>query len=711
VTLENDEILGALPPSPQTVRIRDLMRRLKLPASDRSELKSRLESLVAAGLLLRVGARRYTKPRSGELVIGTLTMTRRGFGFVGTEDDRADVYIRGDNIGPAMHRDRVQVRIISGSRGRSEGLIVAVVEHGTKTFVGFVHRARKAQWVTPRDERLPDRINLIGNAEHGQLIGARFTAWAGPSRSTPEAEVIRVFADEGTAASETELVVYELGLPTAFSPETRAHVEGLDEALEPLVPDSRVDLRGRAFFTVDPQSARDFDDAVCAEIQPGGGWRLSVAVADVSHYVQPDTPVDLEAYERSFSVYLPDRVLPMLPERLSGDLCSLRPMVDRYAMVVEAMVTPDGEIHSFEVKTAIIRSRLRLSYDQCAEALNLISDPLVISPEDTSELLPTMHAVLDVTRVLRRRRAKRGYLALDIPESSVQIDESGQVEALVIHKRHEAHLMVEEAMLAANECVARFFVERGIPSLFRVHAEPPKEGLSRLWAQAKALQLNIPQHSSAGQLSEAINRLKDHPNFWLANMLLLRSMARAEYLPTVEPHYGLGFDAYLHFTSPIRRYTDLTVHRLIKAVLHSDPDRDWNMDKLLEIARHCSRRERLVLDAEREVVGMYKALFMEQYIHEELTAVISGMTANGLFIYFDTTQCDGFVPLKELRDDWFDMNDTKTALVGRNTGTRYQLGDRILTVVTEVSVRQRQVTARCLGPYSPQRDSSPKNGS
>jgi len=698
VALENEDIMAAIPAPPQAVRLRDLIKRLNLTPSSKSQLKSRLEALVDDGRLIRVGARRYAKPRTGTLILGTLTMTRRGFGFVATEDDRPDVYVKGSNLGPAMHRDRVQVQVYAGSKGRTEGRIISVVEYGTKTFVGFVHRARKAQWITPRDERLPDRVNLVGTAEHGQLVAARFTERVSPGRGAPEAEVIRVFAEEGTAASETELVAYELGLPMAFDPKTVDEVDRLDASLEPLDPSSRLDMRAQPFFTVDPQSARDFDDAVCAVSLPDGGWRLSVAVADVSHYVQPGTSVDSEAYERSFSVYLPDRVLPMLPERLSGDLCSLRPMVDRYAMVVDARVRPDGEIEDFQVNTAIIRSRLRLSYDQCAEALGLIPTSSTAS-EEMADLLPTMKAVLDATRVLRRRRAKRGYLALDIPEPSVELDESGQVRALVVRARHEAHLMVEEAMLAANQCVARFFVDRGMPSLFRIHAEPPQDGLTRLWSQAQALGINIPRHSRAGQLSDAVNALKGQPTYWLANMLLLRAMARAEYVPAVEPHYGLGFEAYLHFTSPIRRYTDLTVHRLVKALLDEPTGRDDETDELAEIARHCSRRERLVLDAEREVIGMYKALFMEQYLHEELAAVISGMTANGAFIYFETTHCDGFIPLKELPGDWFDLDESKTALIGRNTGTRYQLGDRVLTVVIDVSVRQRRVTAQCLGPY------------
>ena len=263
--------MAAVPAPPQAVRLRDLIKRLNLTPSSKSEIKSRLEALVDDGLLIRVGARRYAKPRTGTVILGTLTMTRRGFGFVATEDDRPDVYVRGSNLGPAMHRDRVQVQVYAGSKGRTEGRIISVVEYGTKTFVGFVHRARKAQWITPRDERLPDRVNLVGAAEHGQLVAARFTERASPGRGAPEAEVIRVFAEEGTAASETELVAYELGLPMAFDPKTVDEVERLDGSLEPLDPSSRLDMRARPFFTVDPQSARDFDDAVCAVALPDGG--------------------------------------------------------------------------------------------------------------------------------------------------------------------------------------------------------------------------------------------------------------------------------------------------------------------------------------------------------------------------------------------------------------------------------------------------------
>ncbi|MBV71617.1 MAG: hypothetical protein CMH52_09765 [Myxococcales bacterium] len=663
-------------------------------------LKAEMESMVALGLLRRAGNRRYVRVSVPNMRVGTLTMTRQGYGFVALESaqGQGDVYITGRALRGAMHRDRVEINVFESRPGKLEGDVIRVIERGTHTFVGFVHQARKAQWITPRDERLPDRIRLIGEATHGQLIAARFINWPGPGHPVAEAEIVRVFAQDGRAAEETEIVVYDLGLPMQFSQATLAEAEALPEPEPPPPESARVDLRDRLFFTVDPQSARDFDDAVYAERREDGGWRLSVAVADVSHYIQPDSDIDAAAFERSFSVYLPDRVLPMLPERLSADLCSLRPNVDRYAMVVEMSISPDGEFTSYNVMAAMIRSRLRLSYDRCADLLGLVKPATSsVDADDAEPYLEAMRAVLDVTRTLRRRRQKKGYLALDVPEAQVTLAEDGDVSGLHFYERHEAHLMVEDAMLAANVCVADFFVARGLDSVFRTHGPPPESGLDRFFLQMRALDFNLPRTESAGPLSAGLGRLKGDRNFWLANMLLLRAMARAEYTPKVDGHFGLGFEAYLHFTSPIRRYSDLTVHRLIKRVLAAD---EYDDSELELIAAHCSRRERIVLDAEREVIGLYKALYMEQFLNEELPAIISGIGKNGMFIHFTTTHCDAFIPIADLRDDWFDVDENLTMLVGRHTGNRYCLGDRIMAQVTEVSVSKRRVTARSLGPIS-----------
>ena len=625
-----------------------------------------------------------------------MTLTRNGYGFVALENDQPDVFVSGKHIYPAMHRDRVAITTFTNTRGRTEGEVKNVIERGTHSFVGYVHQARHAQWITPRDERLPERIQLLGDATHGQLVAAEIVEWPERGRNRTTARVVRVFAEEGRASKESEIIVYDLGLPMQFDEQCLEEAESLSEPNLREVGVERTDLTDRSFFTVDPQSARDFDDAVYAEPDGRGGWLLSVAVADVAHFVAEGAPIDLAAHERGFSVYLPDRVLPMLPERLSADLCSLRPEVDRFAMVVDAHVTSEGELSLVGIQNAVIRSRKRLSYGRCAALLGLEgSPPTDVEHALSGDVKAAMHAVLDATRVLRRRRKKSGYLELDVAEPVVRLDSSGDVEAIDIPKRHEAHLMVEEAMLAANVCVAQFFVSRGLGSLFRTHANPPEKGLDRFQKQVNALGLRIPRIESAGGLTAALKKVNHHEAAWLANMLVLRAMAKAEYSATVEPHFGLGFDAYLHFTSPIRRYADLTVHRLVKALLRSEPS---EQDELDDLARHCSRRERLVLDAEREVIGLYKATYMQSYLNEELDAIVSGVSKNGLFIYFPSTHCDGFIPINELREDWFDANDEQTKLVGRNTGNCYTLGDTILTEVVEVSVSKRRVTARSLGP-------------
>ena len=672
------------------------MQRLGAPRGARAELKDMVNALASSGRLMRVGARRFTQPTAEEVCTGTLTVTRRGFGFLSREDGLEDLYVNGSQLGTAMHRDRVQCQIALGPRGREEGRVIKVLERGTHTFVGVVHQARKAQWITPRDERLPDRIRLIGDARHGEMVAAQFVNWPDRGGQLASAKVLKAFAKEGVASDETAMIVYDLGLPVEFSEDAVAEAAAYGDCVDPEEVARRVDLRDLALITVDPQSARDYDDAVHAKRLDSGGWQLTVAIADVAHYVRPGTALDDDALDRAQSVYLPDRVLPMLPDQLSADLCSLRPHVDRLAMIVRIHVTPQGGFAQVELLEAVICSHARLSYDRAARLVGLHpDDDASVDPTDAAEkaAVPTLRALVDVTRVLRNKRKKRGYLSLEIGEPSVVLDSEGNIDRVSITERHEAHLMVEEAMLAANVAVAKFFVRRDEDTMFRTHGEPPPDALERFRKQAGSLDVDIPNTSDAGHLTKALQRHAEHPMSWLLNMLVLRAMARAEYVARVEPHFGLGLDAYLHFTSPIRRYPDLVVHRMVKAVIHETETVDD--DALVDVARHCSRKERIALDAERDVIGVYKALLMSRYVGTTLQATVMALTPNGMFLRFPLTLCEGFIPVEELNDDWYALNDEGTFLVGEKTGHQYRLGDELKVEIKDVSVRRRRVTA-CL---------------
>jgi len=658
------------------------------------DLRDRLRELAADGRLERLRGRRYGKPEKAATAVGTLTVNPRGFAFLAQEGEGDDLYVDRRSMGDAMHRDRVRALVRRGTRGRNEAVVTDVLDRGTRTFVATFRETARSRRLHPQDDRLPEHVRLDGetDAADGQTVAAAFTRY--PQGTTPgAARVIAVFGQDGEAARETDLVVYDLGLSIEHSAEAEAEADAFEATISAEEIERRVDLRDRPLVTIDPESARDFDDAVYARAREGGGWELAVAVADVSYYVRDGQPLDAEASARGTSVYLPDRVLPMLPERLSADLCSLRPEVDRLAMVVMLEVEPNGDLGRVETCEAVIRSHARLTYDRVGDMLGLRGvDPKPDGEARIEALRPQLEAVLHVTRALRARRSRRGFLDLHVPEPKVVLGTDGEVSTMRPAPRHEAHRMVEEAMLAANEGVAHSFVEREEPALFRTHDRPSPEKLNRFRQQARALGAPAEKgqiRPQAGRLTSYLNKLTDHPRHGLLNSLLLRSMARAVYEEESAPHFGLGATEYLHFTSPIRRYPDLVVHRLVKRRLAGE--RMPDADTLAATAAHCGRRERLALDAERSVLDLYKALLLSKHIGSIFDGTVVSVTGIGLFVQLDEHLVEGLLGMEALRDDYYEYDQDSDTLVGRRTGNVWRLGDRVRIRVIDVEVRRRRV--------------------
>ena len=695
VALRDQDIINALPPAPRTVHLRDLMRRLGLDRHERVTLKMHLEDLADAGKIERFRSRRYGLPVTRPTLSGSLSVTRRGFAFVTTDCDHADVYVAGHQLGAALHRDRVRVEVSEGHRGKPEGRVIEVLERGTHTFVGVLHQGRRAIWVDPTDERLPDHFSLIDDpmGRDGDMVAAEIIRWPESVDDIPVARVLRTLATMGEAAKETEIAIFAAGLPTTFPPQAESEAEAWDDEALARAAEGRLDLRERALFTIDPQTARDFDDAVAVEPLPGGGWRLTVAIADVAEFVTEGSRIDAAARTRGTSVYLPDRVLPMLPERLSSDLCSLRPNVDRLALVVEMTVSLDGELSDVEVSEAVIRSAARFTYDRAAFMLGVHPDADGPSsdPSETHEALrPNLRALLDMSRVLRRRRKKRGYLNLDLAEARVELDAEGKVVDIVRKGRHEVHLVIEDAMLAANEAVARRFVEADRATLFRVHRNPADASLDQFRARAAALEGGRLKGNTARAMSRYLKRLKTHPHRDLIHILLLRAMMRADYRAEVTPHFGLGMDAYLHFTSPIRRYPDLIVHRMIKREL-----RGGRFDEpLAPLAVHCSWRERVAVDAERDVMALYKALYMQKRIGEAFEGTVMGVTGHGFFVSLVEVAVEGFVSVDQPGGDRYQLNRNGETLYCRRSGEEIGLGARFKLTLVNVNPQRRQIEFR-----------------
>lgn len=691
----DDDILNAFPPSPASLRPRELARTLGIPQDERAELRARLRELAVRGKLDRLQSNRYGRPVSKGGVSGTLTLTARGFGFVNADKPGIeDLYIDGRDLGDAMHRDRV-IAEVDRSSSRMRGVIVEVLERGTKTFVGTYRSAQRFRQIHPQDPRLPDHVlvdaGAVGAAKDGDLVAARFTAW--PSGREPaRAAVIKVLALDGEAAALTETIVYDLGLPVDFSDEVEAIASSFSAADIEAQLAHRVDLRKLPLCTIDPESARDFDDAIYAEALPTGGWQLTVAIADVAHYCVDGSALDAEARSRGTSIYLPDRVMPMLPHALSSTLCSLRPDEDRLALVASFKVDPDGSLGRATICEAVIRSHARFTYDRAARLLGIrfVGDsPQVDDSEKHEGRRGDLTALLDATRAMRGRRRRRGYLNLDIGDPKPVFDEDGKVADVRPAQRHEAHLMVEDAMLAANESIAEIFIESELPSLFRVHDEPPEHGLTRYRRQALALGVELrPGKVTPKRMTRYLKRLRKHPDHRLLSMLLLRSMSKAVYSAEPGLHFGLGTEGYLHFTSPIRRYPDLMVHRLLKGMLHDEAGP--SMDELADLAAHCSRRERVAVDAERAVMDLYKALYLQERIGEQYDGQVIAVTGIGLFVQLEEHAVEGLLRVDELRDDYYTFDHERGQLVGRR-GSVWSLGDRLRIEVLSVSPARRRV--------------------
>jgi ribonuclease R len=686
-------ILAALPPPPRSAHLRDLARFLSLSEEGRRALRERLRGLADAGRIQRERGNRYGRPRAGAERIGTLTMTARGFGFVSAEGGGEDIFVAARNVGVALHRDRVRVRVEEND-GRRDGVITGVVERGTTTFVGTYRAARRGAWVTPQDPRLGEQYSVEegGGAKDGDLVAATFLRWPDDDLGAV-VRVLRVLAVEGDAARETDVIVYDLGLPLEFSAEAEAEAT----AARPPGPRAlvgRTDLRPRALVTCDPESAKDFDDAIWAEPRTHGGWSMTVAIADVGAYVTEGGPLDAEARARGTSVYLPDRVLPMLPHALSGDLCSLRPDEDRLALAVDLEIGPDGEVERSNIYEAVIRSHARFTYERVARMLGIRSkdDTPAEDPDPHFEGLRSgLEALLDASRALRHFRRRRGYLDLDLAEPKILLDANGDVADIVAAERNEAHRLVEECMLAANEAVARSFVEGDLPAVFRVHDRPVPRSVSRLEATAAAFgaPLRTKGTITPSRLSTWLRGVDAHDNRRILHQLMLRTMAVAAYDEEPGLHFGLGAEEYLHFTSPIRRYPDLIVHRLVKARLHGEALP--NADALGVLADHCSRRERIAVDAERSVQDLYKALYIRRHLGESFDALVLGVHAIGLFVQLDAHMVEGLVPAGSLKDDLYTFDEASSEYRGRRSGARFGIGARVRVRVEAVDTRRRRV--------------------
>ena len=674
-------------------------------------------------------------PLSGGTLLGEIDGRieghRDGHGFVVRDDGEPNVYLSSEEMRSVLHRDRVRVRVLRVDRkGRPEGRVIDILERRKAPIIGrLLHEG--GQWiVAPEDRRFGQDIlipkNAIATASAGQVVSVELTE--SPSlHSQPVGRVAEVLGEIDDSGMEIEIAVRKYEVPHRFSPQALAAAAAIPEKLRPIDRKHRVDLSDVPLVTIDGEDARDFDDAVYCEPFKRGrgktaleGWRLIVAIADVSHYVKPDEALDNDAYERATSVYFPRRVIPMLPEKLSNGLCSLNPDQDRLAMVCDMVVADDGRIDAYQFYPAIINSHARLTYTEVAAVLANTRGP---EAKARAELVPHLLHLHDVYRALLKQRAKRGAVDFETTETQIICDENGRIEKIVPRTRTDAHRLIEESMLAANVCAAAFIAQAEHPSLYRVHEGPTPEKRLALQSYLKALGLglHLSDEPTPAEMQAISQATQGRPDATQIHSMLLRSMQQAIYTAVNSGHFGLAYDAYTHFTSPIRRYPDLLVHRVIKALLGErrfhlapnpltrtvEPKRGAksaaarNRKPLSQeaalwelVGAHCSANERRADEASRDVEAWLKCRYMREHLGEEFSGTVSAVATFGLFVTLDALYVDGLVHITELGGEYYRFDETRQELRGERTGVRYAIGARVRVQVSRVDLDGRKIDFR-----------------
>ncbi len=682
--------------------MRELLQLLKIPRDERTSFKRHVKSLVASGELIQIRGHRFGLPEKMDLYVGRLQTHPAGYGFVTPErplDDGGDIYISGPHLNEAMHGDRVVVRIERIKEGgRAEGRVIRILERSGTSIIGRYDRDNAGMgYVVPFDRRVLMDIFVPpgheGGAEPGEMVSVEITRWPTSTRGAV-GRVDEVLGDIDAPGVDTEIIIRKYGIPDAHSD------EAITEAIRLGSSVSEKDLRGRTDFrslptvTIDGEHARDFDDAITIEKLPNGHYWLGVHIADVSHYVQEGSALDREAYERATSVYFPERAVHMFPAELSTGLCSLNPHVDRLVQSCLMEVNRHGEVVRYEMHDGVIHSDERMTYT-AVNGILTDRDPALI--QRYKPLVPMFELMRELFVILNDARRRRGSIDFDLHEAEVVVDEGGVVEAIIALHRNVAHRLIEEFMLLANETVASHLEAGEAPSLYRIHEEPDVMKVAKfedfiagfgysLGAPMTALR---PRH-----FQKLLERIEGKPEEKPIAFLMLRTMQKARYAPENLGHFGLAAPSYTHFTSPIRRYPDLVVHRALRAQRHgtlSADEREEYVEELPEVARHCSEMERRADDAERELLQWKKVKFMADKVGDEFQGYITGVAAFGLFIELVEHFVEGMVHVSTMADDYYRFVETAHLLRGENTDRVYRLGDKVDVQVIRVNMELRQV--------------------
>jgi len=690
-----DQVIEYLFDKQEPVTKDRIIKDLELSNYSKAIIKDVLKGLEKSGEV-QVSAKRYSIGSKGKLLKATLELTHSGFGFAIMDDSKTfdkDVFIARTNINGASHGDRVFVRILGSSRGRYEGRVVKVIERSITKLCGIFTTGGKTGYVTPDNERLPftvfiRRKNSLGARDNTAVL-VEITDF-GSERRGPEGKIIEVLGDPNRVAVQMRMAIEQLELARSFPENVLSEAASLEAATES--GEERQDLRHILHVTIDGANAKDFDDAIAVNITDFG-FELYVSIADVSHYVRPNSAIDREAYNRGTSFYLPDRVLPMLPERLSNDLCSLVPNQDRPAFTAIVSFNENGMRLGQKFSKSIIRSRQRFTYHTVNQILyEKQKDPGLVKQHET--LLPMLMEAKQLARLLRSQRVSRGSIGFNIPEPDIKLADE-KIISIKHAQRNQAHQLIEEFMLAANEAVAYVLDKAKQPVLFRTHDLPDPEKVEAFIESAASMGLQLPKIKTSPEwFAEVLDKVKDSPSEYVVNNLLLRTMQQARYTPENIGHFGLAAQYYLHFTSPIRRYPDLIAHRVLHNFLTSEKIQSGFVpDKisLAEAGEHLSRQERKSVDLERNVHSRLSSLYMSERIGEEFDGVISGVTTYGLYVELIDHFISGAVPMQEMHDDYYIYDNQGHRLIGEGTGKIYQLGNLVRVKLQQVQILSKRI--------------------
>ncbi|SFR53044.1 ribonuclease R [Thiomicrospira sp. ALE5] len=663
-------------------------------------LSRRLKAMLRDGQLIKNRRGAFGLLQKMDLIKGSVTGHPDGFGFVASDQVERDLLLSSHEMHKVLHGDEVIVSIIGEDRrGRQEAAIVEVTRRANEEIVGRIHFEQDLAWVHPNNNRITQDVfipadGLLGATE-GQIV--RVSIMMHPShRHGPVGKIVEVLGDYMAPGMEIDTAIQTFNIPNKWSEALLTELEAIPSELTEQDYADRKDLRSLPLVTIDGEDSKDFDDAVFAKRRKNG-WRLVVAIADVSHYVKPGTELDKEAFERGNSVYFPQRVIPMLPEKLSNDLCSLNPHVDRVCMVCDMSISEEGQLERSQFYQAVMNSKARLTYNQVHQMVN---DSTSALRDEFAPVVAAVDNLYELYQVLHAARAKRGALEFDTVETRIVFDGERKIDKIVPVVRNQAHRLIEECMLMANVAAARYLKWHKLPIVYRVHEPPKAEKLTKLRGFLKdfGLALDGGDEPTAQDFDKVLQAAQGLPSEHLIKTIMLRTMNQAVYQPENKGHFGLNFEHYAHFTSPIRRYPDLLIHRAIRQAWLKQGEQGfaYNEEDMTRMGRHCSDTERRADEATRDAVTFLKCEFLSHRLGEEYDAVISSVTNFGMFVELDPLYIEGLVHVTELGEDYFHFDAVRHCLKGERTGKVYRIGDRVKVQVAQVVLDTRKIDLRLI---------------